>query len=327
MRWWFKISVRQRSSVSPSERISSTSSFLHPTMALSRSTRATFGILGQVDVAHRLLGQPRSEKLVVRIAVAQPQQDAFMAALVEAFVAGEQELADPIERIGLSTAMAERLVLDAPAHLVDAAVGDSDHVKGIGDPDGMVEVRRGARAIALGEVGGDHPDGSHPGRVLVGAPSAQVRGGVALDQIDHPLAIQIHQAGHVDGVVLSRRREERGLVDAEGPDPLERFGSSTSGVPCSTTASITVHQQTPSSRATTATGRASSPTWRVASAPARSVSTAPGATCSVPSVHVLAAQSGSTQRHRRFSQTRRAGRPKQGPSKAFRSGHATSRYS
>ena len=78
---------------------------------------------------------------------------------------------------------------------------------------------------------------------------------------------------------------------------------------------MTVHQHTPSSRATTATGRASSPTWRVASAPARNVSTARGATCSVPSVHVLAAQSGSPQRQRRFSHTSRAGRPKQGRSR------------
>ena len=78
--------------------------------------------------------------------------------------------------------------------------------------------------------------------------------------------------------------------------------------------SITVHQHTPSSRATTATGSASSPTWRVASAPARSVRTARGATCSVLSVQVLAAQSRSTQRQRRFSQTSRVGRPKHGRS-------------
>ena len=47
-----------------------------------------------------------------------------MTAFVETLVAGQEELADPIERIDLAAAMAERLVLDAPAHLVDAAVGD-----------------------------------------------------------------------------------------------------------------------------------------------------------------------------------------------------------
>ncbi len=45
-----------------------------------------------------------------------------MAWLVEAFVAGEEELADPVERVGLATAVAEGLVLDAAADLVDATV-------------------------------------------------------------------------------------------------------------------------------------------------------------------------------------------------------------
>ncbi len=84
-------------------------------------------------------------------------------------------------------------------------------------------------------------------------------------------AVEIDHPGRVDGRVLPVGREERRLVDARGLAPCPtRFGSSTSGVPWRTTASITVHQHTPSSRATTATGRASSPTWRVASAPARS---------------------------------------------------------
>ena len=90
-----------------------------------------------------------------------------------------------------------------------------------------------------------------------------------------------------------------------------RPGSSTSGVPCSMTAFITVHQHTPSSPATLATGRASSPTWRHASAPARRVSTAWASTWSECSVQVLASQSASTQRHRRLIHTSRAGRPKQ----------------
>ena len=127
-----------------------------------------------------------------------------MAALVEAFVAGEQELANPIERVSFAAAMSERLVLDPPAHLVDAAVGDAHHMERVGDADRMVEVRGGSRAIALGQVGGDDTDGPHPGRVLLGTPSAQVNGGVALHHVDDPLAVQIDEAGHVDGPVLPR---------------------------------------------------------------------------------------------------------------------------
>ena len=77
------------------------------------------------------------------------------------------------------------------------------------------------RAIALGEVGGDDTDGPHPGRVLLGTPSAQVNGSVALHHVDDPLAVQIDQAGHVDGPVLSGRRQERRLVDAQCSDPLD----------------------------------------------------------------------------------------------------------
>ncbi len=44
--------------------------------------------------------------------------------------------------------------------------------------------------------------------------------------------------------------QERGLVDAELAHPPMRSGSSTSGVPCSITAFMIVHQHTPSSSAT-----------------------------------------------------------------------------
>ena len=88
----------------------------------------------------------------MEIAVAQPEQDAVMTPLVEAFIASEQELANPIERVGFAAAMAERLVLDAPAHLVDAAVGDAHHVEGISDADPMVEVRgRSSRSSGAGQ--------------------------------------------------------------------------------------------------------------------------------------------------------------------------------
>ncbi len=197
---------------------------LAPDDGLVEEHAGNLGVLGQVDVAHRLLGQPGAEQLVVGIAVAQPEQHAVMTALVEALVAGEQELSDPIERVGFAASMAERLVLDAPAHLVDAAVGDSHHMKRVGDADGVVEVRGRAVAIALGEVRGDDTDGPHPARVLLGTPSAQVRGGVALHHVDDPLAVQIDQAGHVDGAVLSGRRQEGRLVDAEGSDLLHPFG-------------------------------------------------------------------------------------------------------
>jgi hypothetical protein len=75
------------------------------------------------------------------------------------------------------------------------------------------------------------------------------------------------------------------------------------------TACITVQQHTPSSSASWLTERPFSPTWRHAATPARRVSTARELTCSLLSGHVRAGHSGSRQRHRRFTQGSRAGRP------------------
>ena len=46
-----------------------------------------------------------------------------MTALVEALGAGQEELSDPIERVGLAPPVPEGLVLDPAAHLVDDSVG------------------------------------------------------------------------------------------------------------------------------------------------------------------------------------------------------------
>ena len=97
-------------------------------------------VVGQVDVAHRLLSQPGAQHLVVGVADAQTEQHPVVAPVVEALGAGEQ-LADPIQRVGLAAPVAEGLVLDPPAHLVHAAVPDPHHMKGVGHPGGMRQVR------------------------------------------------------------------------------------------------------------------------------------------------------------------------------------------
>ena len=88
----------------------------------------------------------------------------------------------------------------------------------------MLEVSGDAAPIALGEVGGDHLDGLEPPRILLGAPSAQVSGAVALDHVDDLGVVEIDHARGVERGVLPRRREERGLVDAEGPDVAHPSG-------------------------------------------------------------------------------------------------------
>ena len=88
--WWARISERHERSVLPSDTISGTSSARQPAMALSSRTRASRQDVREVDVAHRFLGQPGAEHLVSRVADAEAEQHPMLAALVEAFVAGQQ---------------------------------------------------------------------------------------------------------------------------------------------------------------------------------------------------------------------------------------------
>ena len=75
----------------------------------------------------------------MRVTDAQPEQHPSRALLVEAFGAGEQQLADPKQRIALAAPMAEGVLLDPAADLVDATVPDPHHMKGVGHPAGMVQ--------------------------------------------------------------------------------------------------------------------------------------------------------------------------------------------
>ena len=62
-------------------------------------------VVGEIDVTDRLLGQPGTEQLVVRVTEAQSEQQAVVSSLVEPFSPFEEQLADPIERVVLPAAM------------------------------------------------------------------------------------------------------------------------------------------------------------------------------------------------------------------------------
>jgi len=94
-----------------------------------------------------------------------------------------------------------------------------------------------------------------------------------------------------------------------------RRGSSTSGVPYSTTARMTVAHPTPSRTATDATSCWSSPTSRQASRRARSVRLLRARRWSLVSLHVFTSHAGSGQRHSRLSHSSVTGRPAEGGSR------------
>ena len=115
-------------------------------------------VVGEVDVAHGLLGQPGAEELVARVPDAQTEQHPVAAALVEAFVTGEEQLADPIQRVGLAAPMAEGLVLDPAPDLIDAPVPDPNDMERIGDAGGVIKVGGQAGPERLGQIRGHHLD-------------------------------------------------------------------------------------------------------------------------------------------------------------------------
>jgi hypothetical protein len=93
--------------------------------------------------------------------------------------------------------VAELVVLDAAADLVEAPVGDTHDMERVRDPGCMIEVRGQPGPIRLGQIGCDHLDLAEPSRIRARAPSTQISGTVSGHQIDHPTLLQINQAGHI----------------------------------------------------------------------------------------------------------------------------------
>ena len=82
----------------------------------------------------------------------------------------------------------------------------------------MREARRQSRPEVLGEIGRHDLDPGQPARIGVRGPSAQVSGTVALDHVDHHMALEVDEPGRVHGRVLGRGGQARRLVDAELAD-------------------------------------------------------------------------------------------------------------
>jgi hypothetical protein len=95
----------------------------------------------QVDVANRLFREPRAEDFVGWVAETEAQQEALVSSLVEAFGAGQHELADPVQRVVFAAPVPKGVVLDSAAYLVQTPVRDLHHVERIRDPSGVVQMR------------------------------------------------------------------------------------------------------------------------------------------------------------------------------------------
>src|SRR5690606_23730181 len=79
-----------------------------------------------VDATHGLLRMPRGAGLAPGIAGVEQSEQLGAALVVEPFVGLGQQPAGPVERIVLAAPVAEGLVLDAAADLVEALVRQLD---------------------------------------------------------------------------------------------------------------------------------------------------------------------------------------------------------
>jgi len=151
----------------------------------------------------------------------------------------------------------------------------------------------------------------------LGAEPAGHRGpGAVGHQLQQPTALQVDQTGDPPGRRHPGGFQDVRLVQAQGRHPLAGgwdrppAGRRARAPPASPSPS-----PPPKSRATAATGWASLPTRRHASARARSVSTARARMAVTRSVQVRTPQAGSRQRQIRLRQHNATGRPPEGRSR------------
>ena len=76
---------------------------------------------------------PRQADFAVWVAGGEQAAEFGAAAFAEAFVGGDQQAARPIEGVVFAAPVAEGVVLDSGAHLVDAVVGEADDVERVGN--------------------------------------------------------------------------------------------------------------------------------------------------------------------------------------------------
>ena len=204
---------------------------------------------------------------------------------------------------------AERLVLHPTPDLVQAAVGDPHDMERVRDPAGVIEVRRQPGPERLGQIGGHHLDARQPVRIGVRGPSAQVSGPLPStmsiitwrSRSTRPVAYIVECCRFA----LGSRLVDTELADRDRPGRGHR--------PAGAVLDHRVHHRPPTHPELLGdldTGRASSPTWRHASTPARRVSTTCASTCSRASRSRSSRHSAFTAPPPALAHTNRAGRPK-----------------
>ena len=124
--------------------------------------------------------------------------------------AGEQDLADVVERVATASPVPGLLLLVAPAHLVEGTVGEADDVERVRHDDGVAEV--GAKAgHGRPRRGRSRPPSRSSAPVLAVLLQPLTEDGrvTAADHVDEPCRGGVDDRGGKDRRVLGRRRRAR----------------------------------------------------------------------------------------------------------------------
>jgi hypothetical protein len=165
-----------------------------------------------VDGPQQLLALPGRSHLAAGITSRQASPQPRSTTASELFGGGQQQLADPVQRIMLAAAVAQSGLLGPSADLVDHRVGQLDGVEVIHDHPGVTQRCDQGAGIAAPGIQGHRTDLRQPA-VRSGAKPAVQRGpGAVGDHIQQPTTLQIDQAGDVPGRCCAGGFEEAGLV-------------------------------------------------------------------------------------------------------------------
>jgi hypothetical protein len=205
-------------------------------------------VAGSVEVAESFFGDERVGDFTVGVTRGEAGHEPVEAALTEPPIGAKQQPSDAIQRVAFAASVPAGVVLHTTADVIERAVREADRVEVI-DHDRRVREVVGVATERIERPGVDLCE-----------PSARPLGEPAVDNCAAATWATSNRRARsmstnpVMYSVWCRALARKNVVSSSPIDltPSRRAGSSTSGVPCSTTAAIAVCQPTPNTRATPA---------------------------------------------------------------------------
>jgi len=179
---------------------------------LSDELDGEVGVGDRVDRAHDFFGVPRHAHLTSRVAGFEQAPQLRVSVVVQAFMCDRHQLADPKQRVSIAAPVAEGVVLDAAAGLVEHEVRQLDDVKWIGNLSCVREHRVEHRPIRARQIQRCPLDRLTPCGGLLGEPCAPCGGVATWDDIEELTAGDVNDLGRPDSMAELAESAEQHLI-------------------------------------------------------------------------------------------------------------------